>query len=102
MLAVRDGLQEATKSASQERDIIQSKPNKNRTNQHLLSRSNKMSSNDDDVINNHAEQSAITSVKSSEQRQQQLMAKCLKLLKQKHFLEMAAETGSSRVGAHIR
>ena len=37
------------------------------------------------------------STQSSEQRQHQLTAKCLKLLRQRHFLEMAADAGSSRV-----
>ena len=78
-------------------DATHSKPDKEQNNRKLLLADLQMKNEADGVI---VEVEGIEDEQemTSEQRQLQLMAKCLKLLRQKHFLEMAADARNSQVG----
>lgn len=110
LLSVRDKILEQRKSRDS-KDVIdstlssaalaaQSKPDKDYSNQQrLLADRTKSKDGDDavcspdrDVVNGDVDEPEM----ASEQRQNQLMVKCLKLLRQKHFLELAAEAGSNQ------
>jgi len=111
VLAVQDKINDQKTRGPRdiESSSTHSKPDKDHNNRLLLlaARCTKDQDDEDDVIVGgirHDDDSAGTEVEServqsSEQRQRQLMARCLKLLQQKHFLELAAEAGSNQVSS---
>ena len=92
MLAVREKLQELRRTS--DRDL--SKPDKDQSNE----MKRRLSAKDDDDVNDDdhvvcddvrvTSETASPVTQLSSDRQQQLVVKCVKLLTQKHFLEVAS------------